>query len=302
MYAQRSLVIYKLWVHKRRKPDELCDLDTIHGVGIEALFERFIQANRGVFRIGNTAKYILFDDWTKRESGILAKYSSGASGEKITMVDPDSERVLDEFSSDKAPMVGSRVHFRFGFCANYALMCVEHVQGSAGDTAIFSPLRDFIASADTDYVLKWEAVTEAEAIDHFIGVESIEVKRYLKQKDIADLAVSEASYISTVLTHRRNRRFSLAPYRAALADRCKAVSLFGLIPLEDPDKYSKVEVYFKLKGKDGKDHRFMLDNQLDVKVQEILNEKGVPPLSDEEFLDNCDSRCEEIELRLGRSL
>ena len=176
------------------------------------------------------------------------------------------------------------------------------MQGSAGDTAIFGPFKEYIASTDTDYVLEYEAVTEKEAIEHFVGVETIEVKRYLKQKDLADTVVSEANCISTTLTHRRNRRFSLASFRSALADKNNAVSLFGLMPLEDSDAYSKVEVFFKLRGKDGKPHRFMLDNQLDVKIREVLNEKGVAPLSDEAFLDCCDSRCEEIELRFGRAL
>lgn len=301
-FAQRSLVVYKIWVHKRRKPNELLDLTSIREVGIGKIFENFIASHEGIVHVGNTAKYLMFTASNPCADGVLAKYSSGNSGEQITMVDPDLEEVLSRFGSDKAPMVDSRVYLRYGFGISYALICVEHVQGSAGDTAIFGPLRDYVASSDSDYVLKWEAVTEAEAISHFSGVETIEVKRYLRQKDLRDSAVCEANCISTVLTHRRNRRFSLASYKAALADWTQAVSLFGLMPMENLDEYEKVEVYFKLRGKDGKDHRFFLNEQLDVKVQEVLNEKGRPPLTDEGFLDVCESRCDEIQSRLGRSL
>ncbi len=300
--AQRSFVVYKIQIHKRRKPDEICDLDTIHNIGIKALFVNFISETRGVVRIGNSSKYLCFNPAKTTKEGVLASYLSGVSGEEITMVNPDSGKILETFSSGNAPMPQSRVYMKAGYSPKYALVCIEHVQGSAGDTALFAPFRGYIASSDSDCVLKWEAVTEAEAVNNFIGVESIEVKRYLKMRDCADSAVSEARCITTTLSHRRGRRFSLAPFRAALADRSKAVSLFGLMPVEESMEYEKTEVYFRLRGKDGKTHRFFLDNHFDVKVREVLNEKGEPPLSDEDFLDRCDSRCEGIQDKLGRAL
>ena len=301
-HAQRSLVVYKIWMHRRGKPDEVLDFSSVCAAGIHHVFKDFVDANKSVAQVKGTPKHILFTGWEEFDNGIVAKYASGTSGERITMVDPDSEKILDEFSSDKAPMVDSRVYLKGGFSDKYALACIEHVQGSAGDTVIFGPLRDHIASLENKPVLKWEAVTEAEAIDHFIGVESIEVKRYLKQRDLSDSLISGAKCITTTLTHKRGRRFSLSAFSAALADRQKAVSLFGLMPLDNLDEYSRTEVFFKLKGKDGKEHRFCLDDRLDVKIREVLNEKGTPPLSDDEFVANCDSRCEEIELRLGRPL
>lgn len=300
--AQRSLVIYKIQIHKRRKPDEICDLDTIRKIGIQALFLDFANEANNVVRIGNTSKFLCFNAAKEVEGGVLAGYLSGASGEEFTIVNPDSGKLLERFGSGNAPMPQSRVYLKAGYSPKYALVCIEHVQGSAGDTALFGPLRDYVASSDSDYVLKWEAVTEAEPINHFIGVENIEVKRYLKMKDFADSEVSEASCITTTLSHRRNRSFSLAPLRAALADQSKAVTLFGLMPVDESMEYEKTEVYFKLKGKDGKAHRFFLDNSLDVKVQEVLNEKGDPPLSDEDFLARCDSRCDDIQNKLGRAL
>lgn len=36
-FAQRSLVVYKIWVHKRRKPDDFLNLNTVRGVGIGRL-------------------------------------------------------------------------------------------------------------------------------------------------------------------------------------------------------------------------------------------------------------------------
>lgn len=50
--AQRSLVIYKIQIHKRRKPDEICDLDTIRKIGIQALFLDFVNEANNVVRIG----------------------------------------------------------------------------------------------------------------------------------------------------------------------------------------------------------------------------------------------------------
>lgn len=295
--SRRSLVAYKLTCHKARKPDELLQLDSIVEHGFIDAFIEFCKANQDSIQDDKTGKYCHLGIPCVEEAGALLELRLGSNGEELSILDPDSDVIVGRYDSEKAPMVSSRVFLRKPV-GSYALLCVEHVNGSAGDTFLKHPFRNWLKEVASGCLLEWEPVTEEESFEAFESIEDFEVRKYLRSSDIADPLVTGARYISYKLAHKRRNPFPLAMLREAVSDFGKAATMFGFVPPDIMD--SKVEVFVRANSKDGRTVRFDISSTFDMKIRELLNDRGEAVLSNPAFVKRCNEKCEIIEHRFGR--
>lgn len=148
-YPGRYLVAYKIMFNRRGNPDDIINVDDLSGKTALEHFEDFCNHSNN--------KLIPLND-TSEES-----YS---------------------YSGSDAGMVPSRCFIPNVYSRDYILVLVEHSKGGAGDTALFVPFRKYLDMVDHNIVTKNpESITEAEAIDSFVSVEDIELKRYIEPSD-----------------------------------------------------------------------------------------------------------------------
>lgn len=195
-------------------------------------------------------------------------------------------------------MVRSRVYLR-NPVGNYAILCVEHVNGSAGDTFLKTPFKNWLKAAVPGCLLDWEPVAEEESLDAFKSIEDFEVRKYLRPSDMADSLITGANYISYKLAHKRRQPFPIALLKEALSDFNKAKTMFGLVESDITD--NKVDVLVRANSKDGRTVQFDISSSFDMKIRELLNERGDAVLNDSAFVKRCNEKCEVIEHRLGRA-
>lgn len=295
--SRRTLVAYKLTCHESRKPDKLLDLDSIYKSDFKRAFFEFCASDQSAIQQEKLGKYCHLGKPVDYDEGVLLELQSGSNGEEFAILDPGSDAIVGEFDSEKAPMVRSRVYLRKPV-GKYAILCVEHVVGSAGDTFLKAPFKNWLKAAAPGCLLDWEPIAEEESFDAFKSIEDFEVRKYLRSSDIADPLITGANYISYKLAHKRRRPFSIALFREAVSDFEKAKTMFGLVP---PDlKDDKVEVYVRANSKDGRTVQFDISSPFDMKVREILNDRGDAVLNDESFIKRCNDKCKIIEHRFGR--
>lgn len=96
-----------------------------------------------------------------------------------------------------------------------------------------------------------------------------------------------------------NRAFPIALLKEALSDFTKAKTIFGLVESDITD--NKVDVFVRANSKDGRTVRFDISSSFDMKIRELLNDRGEAVLSDSAFIKKCNEKCEVIEHRLGRA-
>ena len=89
----------------------------------------------------------------------------------------------------------------------------------------------------------------------------------------------------------------MALLKELLSGNMRATTLYGLQGgiLEGEGTMMTVS----LKGPHSVTGKYVIGQGLHSKVHEVLNEKGEPVLSDDEFVSRCASRCAVIEGRLG---
>ena len=295
--SRRTLVAYKLACHRLRKPDILIPLDEVCAAGFLGAFLDFCDSFEGSFSYGDSGKYCFIDGVDIHDEGILLRIKSGSDGEGISILDPEKATIIGRYGSDKAPMVDSRVYLRKA-AGDFAVLFVEHVKGSAGDTFLKTPMKDWFKKTYQGYLMDWEPIAEEESLDALNSIEDFEVRKYLRSSDFADSLVTGARYISCRLAHKPRHPFPVAMLREALADLNKAKTLFGLFANDDHE--DRVEVYVKANSKSGRTVRFDISKSMDWKINEILNDRGEPVLSDGEFKKRCDWKGSLIERRLGR--
>lgn len=296
--SRRTLVAYKLTCHEARKPDSLLNLDSIYKDGFESAFIEFCESNNGAIQQDNIGKYCHLGKPRVQEAGVLLEMQSGSNGEDIAILDPGHNTIVGEFDSEKAPMVRSRVYLRRPV-GEYAILCVEHVRGSAGDTFLKAHFKNWIKNVAPGCLLEWEPVAEEESFDAFESIEDFEVRKYLRSSDIADSLVVGANYVSYKLAHKRKKPFPIAMLKEAVSDYGKAKTMFGLVPSDG--RGDRIEVFVRANSKDGRTIRFDISSTFDMKIRELLNDRGEAVLSDESFIKRCDEKCEIIEHRFGRS-
>lgn len=251
------------------------------------------QSNKRI--LGNTA---ILKKPNVQDEGVLLELQSGSNGEDFAILDPGSDSIVGEYDSEKAPMVRSRVYLR-NPVGNYAILCVEHVNGSAGDTFLKTPFKNWLKAAVPGCLLDWEPVAEEESLDAFKSIEDFEVRKYLRPSDMADSLITGANYISYKLAHKRRQPFPIALLKEALSDFNKAKTMFGLVESDITD--NKVDVLVRANSKDGRTVQFDISSSFDMKIRELLNERGDAVLNDSAFVKRCNEKCEVIEHRLGRA-
>lgn len=193
--SRRSLVAYKLTCHEARKPDKLFELNSIYKGGFTRAFVEFCGSDQGAIQQKGVGKYCHLEKPKVQDDGVLLELQSGSNGEDFAILDPGSDSIVGEYDSEKAPMVRSRVYLR-NPVGNYAILCVEHVNGSAGDTFLKTPLKNWLKAAVPGCLLDWEPIAEEESLDAFKSIEDFEVRKYLRSSDMADSLITGANYIS----------------------------------------------------------------------------------------------------------
>ena len=301
MYSERSMVLYKVTFNERNNPDEIIRPQDIHGISCNALFSEFIENNiKDLIRLRAGNKFVKPISCNTDDGTVLIKVSSGSSGENVDVVDIDSGSTEYQYGTDKAAMIFSRCFVSQNYGSGYALLCVEHTRNGAGDTALFEPFRRFLRNRVPDVVVKFEPLIEPEIIENFISVESVEVKKYIEPGDPANLLISEAATVSTKLMHKRAQPFSMGLYHSLVKTRGKAIaSMVGLDERAFDDE--GLEVLVTLKHRSGATRTFVITDPLGVKIREVLNQNGTPPLDDDAFVSQCKDRCESAAERIGVS-
>lgn len=302
MYSERSMVLYKVTFNERNSPDEILSVLDIYGYSCVKLFCQFADTKRDELislRSGN--RFIKISAHDGAMQTVLIKINSGSSGENVDVVDAKSGDTEYTYGTDKAAMIDSRCFVSQSFGTSYALLCVEHTRNGAGDTALFDPFRSFLKDIAPKAVVKFEPLIEPEVIENFVGVESVEVKRYLEASDPMDLLVSEADTVTTRLTHKRGRSFPMDLYRWLVETKGRsAATLLSLDEHVFDDEGT--EVLVTLKHKTGAKKTFVISDPLGVKIREVLNHDGERPFDDERFVCECESRCESAASRIGVKL
>lgn len=301
IYAARSLVIYALRFNQRGKSKEVYSPVDINGDNALDLFEEYARLSKmQLSQIGRSPKFLALESFEGKEEGVLLSYSSGRAGEDGRIVDTNSGRTVIEYDPSNANMVGGRVFLRVRGDRSYALLCVEHVTGGAGDTTVAEHFKSFLRERKPEVTLKREAVMEKQGIDAVTSVENVEVIRYLAPDDIADPLTREGDRVIVKLAHMRNHPFELNLFRSLISNRSKTLkSIFGtqLTDAGLDEDGLKVEVTAKLA--DGRTRKFELSESFDQPLREVLNNNGEPPLPDNIFTKRCIDRCEYFESIIG---
>lgn len=178
-------------------------LSSIHSIKVDSPERSLILRIRSKrYQQKGLGKYCHLEKPKVQDEGVLLELQSGSNGENISILDPGLDSIVGEFDSEKAPMVRSRVYLR-NPVGKYSILCVEHVKGSAGDTFLKTPFKNWLKAAVPGCLLDWEPVAEEESLDAFKSIEDFEVRKYLRPSDMADSLITGANYISYKLAHKK---------------------------------------------------------------------------------------------------
>lgn len=301
-YAPRSMVAYKISFNRRGHPDEAVPIDEIGGADVGDLFFGFCQNDAG--RLQEAAaggKYLNMLEPRRIDDGVMATLLSGLGGEERQVYDTESAEKRFDIAESDASMVTVRCLLSWKRTGRgYAILCVEHASGSAGDTVLFRPFRSYLKSVAPNVVVDFESVVEAEALDSFSSLEEVEVKRYLEQGDLADRLTREGDYVTYKLGHMRGRPFGLGFVKELLTGESDKSALLGLRGTFLDSDRSVVSV--SLRDRRGSVRKFELGESFGMKVREVLNDAGSPPIPDDEFIQACEDRCATIAEKAGRMI
>lgn len=296
--AMRSLSVYKAVLNERGDPTARVSVNDVGNYTLAEQFARFLEKNvNQILETKNSSKHIILKSCEKLDDSLLVKLVSGASGEHVDVVDVGSAEIDYSYDGDKASMVGTRLFLSCAHGDMYMLICVEHANNGAGETVLFDPFKGYLAQVVPNVVISYEPVLEAEVLESFDRVESVVVKKYLEPSDPSTVLVRAGDYIEVKLGHKRGRPFGMALLKELLSGNMRATTLYGLQGgiLEGEGTMMTVS----LKGPHSVSGKYVIGQGMHSKVHEVLNEKGEPVLSDDEFVSRCASRCAVIEGRLG---
>lgn len=301
-YAPRSMVAYKISFNRRGRPDEVVPIDAIDGTSVGDLFFGFCQGDAGRLQEAATGgKYLRLFGARRIDDGVMAKLLSGLGGEERQVYDIKSAEKKFDIAESDASMVTVRCFLSWKRTGRgYAILCVEHASGAAGDTVLFRPFRSYLRSVAPNVVVDFEPVVEAEALESFSSLEEVEVKRYLEQGDLADRLTREGDYVAYKLGHMRGRPFGIGFVKELLTGKSDKSTLLGLRGTFLDSDRSVVSV--SLKDRRGAVRKFELGESFGMKVREVLNDAGSPPVPDDEFIEVCEDRCATIAEKAGRMI
>lgn len=301
-YAPRSMVAYKISFNRRGHPDDPVLIDELDGMSVGDLFFGFCRNDAGRLQEASTGgKYLSLFEARRIDDGVMVRLLSGLGGEERQVYDIKSAEKRFDIAESDASMVPIRCLLSWkGTGRGYAILCVEHASGAAGDTVLFRPFRSYLRSACPNVVVDFEPVIEAEALDSFASLEEVEVKRYLEQDDLADRLTREGDYVAYKLGHMRGRPFNLGFVKELLTGKTDRSTLLGLKgSFLDSDR-SVVSI--SLKDRRGAVRKFELGESFGMKVREVLNDAGSPPIPDDRFIEVCEDRCATIAAKAGRMI
>jgi hypothetical protein len=304
IYARRTMCVYRISFSEFGRPSEILDPEVLKGASVYDLFDEFLEGlENDIFETSTPGRFVSIVGVEHVDSGSLVHLRSGLAGESGRLVDTVTADVEYSFGGTSAPMVDSRVFLttRDGF--GFAMLCVEHVLHGVGDTVILREFQKFFSDSRLGITMKYEALTEAEAIESFISVESVEVRSYLSSPEIESPLVSEGDYVSTILRHKRGRPLSTDVFMRARGNRKGVSSLFGVTM--DPAVSASLDadsskVFVTMKDRNRSNKTFEINESVEMPVRQILNDSGTPPLADATFVNLCVERCGLVSDRTGR--
>ena len=296
------MVVYKIAINERRKPDEIIDINNVCGKHIGDLFIDFCKSGSGKLQeASQNGKYIQIGSVHPIQNGIVVSLLSGLAGDERQVFDVESAKKKYDLHAGDASMVSVRSYLTWKNTGKgYALLCVEHSANAAGDTVLFNPFKSYLRNVVPDVVVKFEPMSEIEVLEQFDSLERVEVRRYLGQGDRADQLTREGDCISYVINHKRGRPFGIGAVKDLLKESTNPAVMLGYSGTSVDSVES--EIIVSLKDKSGRTTNFSLGGDYAVKVRQELNARGEKPLSDDQFIEACDNRCEIISERLGRAI
>lgn len=304
LHAERSLVLYKLRFNRRGKRNDTLDPLSLDGRSAAGLFKDFCGARQAdVAQVARTDKFVTITACQEYDGGSLASYYSGRAGENGRIVNTITSSIEHSYGGNSAPMTESRVYIRVMPGVRYAIACVEHVNGSAGDTVLLVEFRKYLRDAAHDIVLAREQILMPEALEAFTSVENVEFRSYVERADVADNVVRmprEDDFYSIKLNHRRRNPFPLSYLTDLIKDRSSVRTMFGVLGnYIDPQKPGS-SIFVTVKDRNGSTRRFTLGDSFEVPLREVLNPINTPPLGDEEFVTKCNEKCDYAVSAIGR--
>lgn len=283
LYARRTLVVYRLWFTEPRNTDAVFMIDDVCGHDVIDLFRQFSDEENGLIQLGDSERFLKIRTLNCDSALYFASVQSGRAGVVGAVVNTETAEEEYGYGNNEAGMVFSRfcLSRREGY--GYALACIERVPNDAGSTAVLRAFEKYFRSKKIQATIKREHIQREQALKAFKGIEDIEVRRYTRSKDRSDGLTMESKYISHIAKHKRGRLFPINIMHKITEDKGSLTAVLGI-----PEEYEgREDVRIRLKGWDGSSRLFVLGDDLNVPLVELLNDSGEKPLSDGQFLNRC---------------
>lgn len=297
IYAQHTMALYKIKFNAWQNADEIIDPSDVCGHDSLDLFCDFCTECSTPAQVEDSERFIGIKSYSKTMDYVFATISSGRAGMSVSVF--DTQKQCDSgisYSEVMAGMVDSRILLRRTAGLGYALACVESVPNGAGVTTPLTMFKRFVNKMRMGATMRYERLEEAEALNAFSGIEEIELRRYLKPKDICDDSIINLGTVSHIMKHRQRVLMPLNLIRRIIDDKDVVAGYLGV----SADFDGREDVLVRLRQKGGGSRLFSLDKEFTVPVTEVLNESGSRPLSDDEFIGRCLESCSRAEDTLDR--
>lgn len=296
--VRRTLVVYRLWLNKPGKPDEVFWTNDIAGIDILEVFGEFCRNEKDLIQVSDTERFLMVGTPAQDSDCCFVTVQSGRAGVSGSVINTATAEKSYGYGANEADMVSSRFVLIRRKEYGYALACVERVPNDAGPTVVLSAFEGYIKKGQIRASVNREQVQEEQALKAFKGIEEIEVRRYVRSSDRSEGVIIEPAYISHIVKHKRNMLFPLRLINDIFNDKSSLTAVLGI-----PDEFDGKEEYkVRLRGKDGSSRAFALDGDLRVPVVEILNESGEAPVADSELINRCREIADGIYDSYGRML
>lgn len=306
LYAERSMVAYRLRAKRFRSKDESVSMDELDGKSLYQWVEAYRSSAGGTFSsIGRSGRYYMPVDCRVLDEGALVTLASGTAGELREIYDLGTCAKGESLARDEVPTVHTRVFVTTERTPSYGLVFVEHSASAAGDTAFLRGFTSFMGKECRPVTLDWTAVFEPEAIESLRGISKVEFVRTYTSNDVAEGASALAREVRCSVAAKRGRFFparllgsAMTAVEGAVAGMQGCLSLFGA-SLPDWACDEGTRAFADVVRGDGTKRRVEVGLGCDFKMREILNEKGSPELEDNDFVGVCLDKAEVLWDRYG---
>lgn len=246
LFAQHTLAVYKITFNALRDVEKLFDPSNINGNDVIDIFCDFCKGSSVPAQVEESERFVGIDDYRRADCYVLTKLKSGRAGVSVSVFDTrakcDSGISYDEAM---AGMVESRMLLWRTAGLGYALACVESVPNGGGITTPLTMLKRHMNTLHIGATMRYERIEEAEALNAFSGIEEIELRRYVKPKDVSDDSVVNLGTISHILKHKPRVLMPLSLVGLIRKDRKVVAGYLGI----QADYDEREEIYFTLRQK-----------------------------------------------------